>query len=298
MRLPFHCPLMEGEHLLSWFMRYHILSGRQKIKTSLASIDAVQGRLKSYDFNGAFLAISKFYKSYFDDGFCVTKNSPLALWSLSHGSDFFESWKKDNHLRLTPVFEPNKLAMPVAWSYCSACAKEDREKYGFSYWHTEHQIPGSILCGKHQGTLITHRQKLTDLGQATLPHTYSFPNESSYSDWMSDWNNFILKVFKMLSDDPMLADKLKSQVPKILGLPVIKGQTGNKVFIEHQLKLDAEVPTELLEYLFKFYTQTFKRPPMILRSTLGFKVYDKGKHPIYWLVILYWLKDEIDWVNL
>lgn len=298
MKLPFHCPLVEGEHLLSWFMRYHILSGRQKMKVSLASIGVVRGRLKSYDFNETFLAVSEFYKANFDENFCVIDHSPLALWALSHGAEYFSAWKNDNHLELKPVFEPNKLAMPTAWSYCPECAKEDRDKYGFSYWHTEHQIPGSILCEKHQQRLITRRRKLTDLGQASLPHTYSFPSESNYSEWMSDWNTFILNVFKMLSDDPMLADKLKRQVPQILGLPDIKGQAGNKVFLEHQLKFDAEVPTALLEYLFNFYNQTFKRPPMVLRSTLGFKAYDKGKHPVYWLVILYWLKDEIDWMNL
>lgn len=34
--------------------------------------------------------------------------------------------------------------------YCPVCAKEDREKYGETYWHREHQIPRINVCPKHK----------------------------------------------------------------------------------------------------------------------------------------------------
>jgi hypothetical protein len=60
-----------------------------------------------------------------------------------------------------------------------------------------------------------------------------------------------------------------------------------------QKKMDLEIPIELLEYLFLFYSQEFKRHHSILWNTLGYSVYEKAKHPVYWLIILYWLKDKI-----
>jgi hypothetical protein len=33
--------------------------------------------------------------------------------------------------------------------YCPSCVKEDLEKYGYGYWHIEHQIPGICSCYKH-----------------------------------------------------------------------------------------------------------------------------------------------------
>lgn len=37
--------------------------------------------------------------------------------------------------------------------YCPVCAKEDRERYGETYWHREHQIQKLRICGKHRCTL-------------------------------------------------------------------------------------------------------------------------------------------------
>ena len=34
--------------------------------------------------------------------------------------------------------------------YCPECAKEDREKYGETYWHRSHQIPRIRVCPKHK----------------------------------------------------------------------------------------------------------------------------------------------------
>ena len=33
--------------------------------------------------------------------------------------------------------------------YCPICAKEDREKYGETYWHRIHQMPGVCVCPEH-----------------------------------------------------------------------------------------------------------------------------------------------------
>lgn len=33
--------------------------------------------------------------------------------------------------------------------YCPVCAKEDREKYGETYWHRIHQMPGICVCPEH-----------------------------------------------------------------------------------------------------------------------------------------------------
>ena len=49
----------------------------------------------------------------------------------------------------------NLMCMPVLNEsryirYCPECAKEDREKYGETYWHREHQIPKIRVCPKHR----------------------------------------------------------------------------------------------------------------------------------------------------
>jgi len=49
-----------------------------------------------------------------------------------------------NVLRVTP----NKNGAAYI-KYCPLCVKEDREKYGETYWHRIHQIPEIKVCAKH-----------------------------------------------------------------------------------------------------------------------------------------------------
>ncbi|MBD7937593.1 MULTISPECIES: TnsD family Tn7-like transposition protein [Bacillaceae] len=49
--------------------------------------------------------------------------------------------------------------------YCSACAEEDIATYRELYWHRLHQLPGNLICAKHElwledsDVLITHSNK-------------------------------------------------------------------------------------------------------------------------------------------
>ena len=52
------------------------------------------------------------------------------------------NWK---NLMCLPVLEEKRFLR-----FCPECAKEDREKYGETYWHREHQIPRIRLCQKHR----------------------------------------------------------------------------------------------------------------------------------------------------
>ncbi|MGL6338021.1 MAG: TniQ family protein, partial [Waterburya sp.] len=38
--------------------------------------------------------------------------------------------------------------------FCPKCRVEDEQKYGEAYWHRQHQIPGMLLCLKHQVALL------------------------------------------------------------------------------------------------------------------------------------------------
>lgn len=41
--------------------------------------------------------------------------------------------------------------------FCFQCLQEDEQKYGEAYWHRQHQIPGMLVCLKHQ-TPLSHSQ--------------------------------------------------------------------------------------------------------------------------------------------
>ncbi|RTE66112.1 hypothetical protein EH243_08305 [Amphritea opalescens] len=36
------------------------------------------------------------------------------------------------------------------WRWCCECVEEDQNEYGISYYHRDHQLPGTFHCDKHQ----------------------------------------------------------------------------------------------------------------------------------------------------
>lgn len=68
------------------------------------------------------------------------------------------NWK---NIMCLPVLEEKRYLR-----FCSLCAKEDREKYGETYWHREHQIPRIRVCPRHR----------LYLGNSTIPiHSKTTP---------------------------------------------------------------------------------------------------------------------------
>lgn len=69
---------------------------------------------------------------------------------------------------------PIKLPKPytsTALKYCPICMKENRERYGESYWHVSHQIPYASVCVRHGCRL----QMKADLKKWTLNDNLLLP---------------------------------------------------------------------------------------------------------------------------
>lgn len=45
--------------------------------------------------------------------------------------------------------------------YCPVCAKEDRKRYGETYWHRVHQMPGICVCPEHGCYLVESTVKIS-----------------------------------------------------------------------------------------------------------------------------------------
>jgi hypothetical protein len=150
-------------------------------------------------------------------------------------------------------------------------------------------------CYIHQSKLVTDSKLLLDLRKITLPQVYDFDVPTLTDEpLLLEWSDFVLKIYNQLSKYDKLGELLRKRVRKYLLLPdEINTVKGNLVFTSLQNKFDEEVPQELLRHLFLFYSNTYKHPPSVLKSTLGYSTYPKQKHPVYWLIILFWLKDKI-----
>ncbi len=294
--LPFHCPIEPEEHLLSWLSRVHLLSGNTEYKYTSGVLNISNKPLKACNHNEAFrdcISVSNNCITHNTEAFDM--HTPFSLWALSFSYNDFTHWRRNNEYLMPQCLEPSKLAFRTTWQYCPICSTEDIEGYGHSLWHVKHQLPSVTHCYKHRSKLVSDSKLLLDLRKMTLPEGYEFEAPSLNDEpLLLEWSTFVLKIYEQLKKNGQHGEILRSRVRQYLSVPdEIKAIKGNLVFASMQKQFDEEVPHELLRHLFLFYSHSYKHPQSVLKSTLGYSPRPKIKHPVYWLIILYWLKDKI-----
>ena len=96
--------------------------------------------------------------------------------------------------------------------YCSVCAAEDRERYGETYWHREHQIVHLDICPKHRCRLV---DSTIPIRSKTTPGLFPAETEVPFgeepvlctNERLVDFGRYVLDVFRepvdMESDVPI-----------------------------------------------------------------------------------------------
>ncbi len=85
--------------------------------------------------------------------------------------------------------------------YCPVCAKEDREKYGETYWHREHQIPRINVCPKHKcylenSTIETSSKSSPGLYDAEVYVPEECEIRICENERLIDFNRYVIYVFR------------------------------------------------------------------------------------------------------
>lgn len=95
----------------------------------------------------------------------------------------------------------NKTEMRKYMRYCPLCAAIDRKKYGETYWHRKHQLPGVEICLEHRCRLedssvgITVESQRFKLIHAELVIPEDTPVNMTVSDLEYQLSEYVMKVF-------------------------------------------------------------------------------------------------------
>ena len=116
-----------------------------------------------------------------------------------------------------------------------------------------------------------------------------YGNESA----LLKWSQFINKVYNLIVSDFSNAASLRQEVLNYLNIPQLR-PTDIRGFYNNLLHdFEEEIPKEILEYCFLFYqSNKYKRKPNLLLTTIQ-KDGQSIRNPVYWLVILYWLRNHL-----
>jgi hypothetical protein len=297
MTLPFHCPIFPDEHVLGWINRIHLLFGYPKIANTFKVLGIQNEALRHSQYNRAFSDVISFYRQEVgDDTSCFDMHTLFPLWSLGTNPTYYSQWRINNAANIQTGSIGGRLLCNKKWKYCYLCADEDIKKYGVGLWHTKHQILSLTHCVKHKVSLVEHDAHSNDLRHCFLPiKTKVEDKQIEACAEMLEWSMFVNAVYKVLRTDPLAGAKIIEKVRKAISMPVnleLRGDNLDK-FDDLQKNFDSEMPTSITKYLFPNYS---KHKVYLFRSTMG--IYQKSKvrqvtHPVYWLAIIYWLRDEL-----
>ncbi|MCO7250091.1 MULTISPECIES: TniQ family protein [unclassified Pseudoalteromonas] len=151
----FPAPML-NEHLISCLMRYAVLQGpKEYIKVAKRISPAVSILGNNSFWRPVYNDILSLYMpKYYEK--IARENTLLNVYSHLAGMDLNELLKQQ-------LKQPELLRLPYekleqvhkGWKWCPECAKEDEDKYGFPYWHVEHQFSLKKRCSIHKQLLLS-----------------------------------------------------------------------------------------------------------------------------------------------
>lgn len=298
--LPFHCPIMPDEHIFSWINRIHILMGYPKLTQTLSFMGIRNLAFKAYVYNQPMQdAISFYRREVSDDPSAFERHTPLPIWSLSVSSEYFANWKADNCSKVVNGDLFARAFRQAGWKYCQQCVKNDLEKWGYSYWHSSHQLPGITHCCKHNQLFIEDPSSVRDLRKTSLPQVETLSTQiNGDAKELLKWSTFVNSINASILSNILNTSQLRISVQQKLQIPenVKLYDYDLPIFKMLQKKFVLEFPRSVFQYLFSSNNINSHREVNIFNITMGAKYkYDSNKivHPIYWLAILYWLRDDL-----
>ncbi|MBK9236724.1 MAG: TniQ family protein [Rhodoferax sp.] len=70
---------------------------------------------------------------------------------------------------------------------CEVCMEEDRARFGWAYWHLDHQFPGVWTCHKHDRLLRESTLKATGVER----FQWNLPAQDSFFNWRAETNRAV-----------------------------------------------------------------------------------------------------------
>lgn len=219
-------------------------------------------------------------------------HTPLAPWLMSAEEGTLP--KELTHTGTRSNVEETPLSVDKRWKFCVACAQEEKGKLGVSYWHSSHQLPGARVCFTHQMPL--HSLDELRYLDFTLPHHWldkALPL-ALVGDWQRAWQPFIYIVSDRIKLDIDWPRRVKSEVIKYLNLEMGVKRSDRPKFEALFETMTQELGQDCLAGLFTAFAPHRQRRPNLLWLTLSGYSQAKGlRHPLYWLVIIFWLRNEL-----
>ena len=168
--------------------------------------------------------------------------------------------------------------------YCPECAKEDREEYGETYWHREHQILKISVCPKHHCFLEDSEVAISSKtspglhdAENNVPHNIekrvcNSYREIEFTQYVIDVMHEPVDIENSLSVGKFLHSRLDDEYVRENRM----SRNMNKLYVDYLTFYGTEIPTMTLSYMQKIFNGYYYDPYYILQLAffMGISVHD------------------------
>lgn len=165
--LPYFPILYEDELLYSWFARYHIHTANIKLKQTMYDLFGKRNMVAVPDLPTNLNELSKRLECFqIPDLENLIKNHTFFRYYTTFTSEETKikvlKAMKDNEKQALHLFlgiVASSIKENSYFMFCPKCQSEDMENKGEVYWKLEHQLPGILICLKHENYLLNSSVK-------------------------------------------------------------------------------------------------------------------------------------------
>ncbi len=155
-RAPFHVEIPSDEVPFSTITRYAVLGGFRTPLLLTQIFNNPKKRIHPY-LPGMIANFSEFFELNPLEVISQRTIYPLVRFAQPLKARSILNTMKcnsDDKVISSTAIGHSRFSTFYGLKYCPQCVVEDIEKYGFTYWHINHQIPGTEACFKHHYLLI------------------------------------------------------------------------------------------------------------------------------------------------
>jgi len=154
------------EILSSVFARYHLYSGNIAYENTLEELlgEKWLASFKMFPKGLSYLEDHIYNNNYTADDF-IYKNTFFPLYSVFLSKDKHTEvidcmkYTGNDKIYIILGLTASKFDVRKNYKYCPLCLEEEVELYGEAYFHRIHQVPGVLVCEKHECKLYNYITK-------------------------------------------------------------------------------------------------------------------------------------------
>jgi hypothetical protein len=301
--LSFFPPCYEDELLYSVFARYHQRSGNLSFKSTLVDLFNTDSIKAVTDFSSGLGVLTQKieplynFKYFIENHTLVPYYRPFMEAKIYNNTINLMNSSNANGVHISMGIIQSSISFPKYLRFCTECYKLDQLKYGESYWHRCHQLPGVVVCPFHGNILMNSNIPFKQ--QENTQHFYALSHTLIENCNAVDYLKNNIEVFTFISNEtknllqseifPIGLNKLKKLYLYFLGEKNLITSSGRVKFRELLPAFINLFGVDLLEYLNCGLT-------VDQEDTWLHKVLRKPRvscHPLRHLLLLYFFMRDI-----